>query len=190
MAISDQAAGRVRAFAHGISMDTSTSLRSLEIEREAARSLLLAIRDDIADDAELAHDMVLGETGLFEAIDRALARRREVQAHQSAIKEQEQGLKARRDRFAAQEEKIEAAIAVAMGAIGQRKIERPTATCYFAKVQDALVVEAAPTDLPEDLVKIERKADGAMIRAALKDGREIAGCRLEPRPDTIRIRGV
>ena len=61
--------------------------RKIEIEAAAARSLLNAIAETIADDDQAKMDAIEGETGLLEAIDAALDRIREMEAHRAAIKE-------------------------------------------------------------------------------------------------------
>ena len=166
----------------------SDVVRRIEIERHAAATLLIAIHDDIGDDADAMHDMVLAETGLMEAIDRALARHAELGHLQAAIAEQIGVLKARQERFSAQADRIWHAIQSAIVATGLRKAERPAGTIYLAKRKPELVLEPGFLIPPEFARTKPPEPDRVKIRAALESGQRIAGASLVPQPDGLRIK--
>lgn len=102
--------------------------RELHIQGEAARNLLLNIKDVVEDDAELIETAIEGETSLKEAISAAVDRILELDAYEEAIAAQVKALSERKKRFAHQSERIKSAIHVAMGQAELRKMELAVAT--------------------------------------------------------------
>jgi hypothetical protein len=77
-----------------------------------------------------------------------------------------------------------------MAEVGLSKIERPEATISVRPGGVSVVYSADfdPAALPDDLVRIKREADKPAVKAALEDGREIAGATLSNSPPVLTIR--
>lgn len=162
--------------------------RELHIQGEAAKALLLNIKDVVEDDAEMIETAIEGETSLKEAISAAVDRILELDAHEEAIAVQIATLQVRRERFEHQSDRIKAAVHVAMGQAELRKLELPQATLGVRAVPP----KAEITD--ESLIpskfwkpsapKLDRKA----VLDALKDKQEVPGATLSNGGETLSIR--
>lgn len=168
----------------------SEVIDKLEHERAAARWLLEELRAETGDDEQLAHDMVHAETSLFEAIDRALARRLELNALQAAIATQAKTLKARADRMEQQVDRIEAALERAMQLFEGRAVERPAGTLYMQRQQDKLVLADNFIPPPEYARNRPPEPDKIKLRLALANGERIAGASLQPQQPALRVRNT
>lgn len=172
-------------------MTAVVNIRSMQIQTEAAKSLLRALADDIGDDEQMRSDTVEGETNLFEAFDRAIARVSELKAYEAAIAEQIAQLQKRKERFDNQRETIRAAVLNAMADIGVSKIERPAATLSIGKPKPTCRI-FAEADLPTKFLKevVKVTPDKAAILEALKAGEAVPGAELANGAPTLSIRGA
>lgn len=162
--------------------------RNLELEAEAARSLLLNIRAIVADDEEATVDAIEGETNLIEAIGFAVDRVSELEAFSEATKGRLDALKARRDRFERQAENIRTALLVALGTIGMKKIELAQATLACRQVPPKASI-TAEADIPPQFWKPQPpKLDLKSITEALKAQTAVPGATLTNGGETISIR--
>lgn len=167
---------------------TSDVARDLHIQGEAARVLLANIRDIIGDDEDMASVAIEGETDLIEAIASAVDRCEELKSYREALETRIKELKGRLDRFEGQEQRIRAALHVAMGHAGQRKIELPEATISVRPVppKAEIVDEAA---IPSKFWKPQDpKLDKTAVLAALKGNERVPGAVLSNGSETISIR--
>lgn len=162
--------------------------REVQIQGEAARSLLANIRDVIGDDEEMLATAVEGETSLLEVISEAVDRYDTLGAHEEALETRIKELSERRSRFEGQRERIKAAIHVAMGQAEMRKLELPQATLSLRVVPP----KADVTDesaIPERFFKrADPKLDKAALLAALKAKEDVPGATLSNGGETISIR--
>jgi len=162
--------------------------RELHIQGEAARALLLNIKDVVEDDAEMIETAIEGETNLKEAISAAVDRILELDAHEEAITAQIKALSERKERFSHQSERIKAAVHVAMSQAELRKMELPVATISVravppkAEITDEAILPSRFWK-PQD-PKLDRKA----ILDALKAKEEVPGATLSNGGETISIR--
>lgn len=162
--------------------------RDLHIQGEAAKALLLNIKDVVADDTEMIETAIEGETNLKEAISSAVDRILELDAHEEALTVQIKALSERKERFAHQSERIKAAIHVAMGQAELRKLELPQATLGVraVPVKCEIVDESLiPSKFfkPQD-PKLDRKA----ILDALKNKEAVSGALLSNGGETLSLR--
>lgn len=162
--------------------------RELHAQGEAARVLLLNIRDVVGDDEELIDTAVEGETDLKDVISAAVDRLDELNGHQESLDARIEALKARRNRFEGQAERIKAAIHVAMGQAELRKLELPQATIGVRAVPPkAEIIDESmiPSKFwkPSD-PKLDRKA----VLDALKAKEDVPGATLSNDSETISIR--
>lgn len=167
-------------------------VRTIQIQKEAAKNLLRSLFDDSDPaDMDLVRDTVEGQTDLFEAFDRAIARVNTLQDLEKAIAERVDILRKRLDRFKNQRETIRAAMLQAMAEIGVQKVERPTATLSMTKgrASAAIVSEA---ELPSKFVReeIKIKPDTKAILEALLAGEKVPGAELSNGAPSLAIRGA
>jgi len=162
--------------------------RELHIQGEAARALLLNIRDVVEDDAEMIETAIEGETSLKEAISAAVDRILELDAHEEAIAAQVKALNERKERFTHQSDRIKAAIHVAMGQAELRKLELPQATLSVRAVPP----KAEITDesmLPSRFWKSSAPTlDRKLLLETLKSGESVPGAVLSNGSETLSLR--
>lgn len=165
--------------------------RKLAIEREAARALLLSIKEIVEDDEQARADAVEGETSLMEAIDKALERKTLVEAHIEGLKAAQQRLKDRKERFENQVERIRGVIAGAMEAIDVKRLERPTATLTLALPSPQVQI-TAESELPSAYLveKVTVSPDKRKLLADLKAGATIPGAELKNGAPALQIRSI
>lgn len=165
-----------------------TVSRKLDIEAEAAASLLANLRTALDEDETLKLDMLEGETGLLEAVDSALDRLQEIDSFADAIKARMDDLRARKERLTRQADMIRAALASAMEMAEVKKLERPEATISVKAVPASAVV-LDELEIPSDYWTPQPpKLDKRALLDALKQG-PVAGATLSNGGTTISIRG-
>lgn len=139
---------------------------------------LLRVYPEIAEDEVLRADMLDGETTISDVVTELIRLREDARAMHEGTKEQIARLKARQDRFDRRMDFARDFIAAILNAADLRKLELPEGTVYLKANQPQVVGDLDPAKLPDDLVKIERKADKTKIKDALKAGRVIEGVQL------------
>lgn len=166
-------------------MDVSRELRN---QGEAARNLLLNIRDVVGEDEDMIVTAIEGETDLKEAISAAVDRLNELNGHQESLDARIEALKTRRDRFEGQAERIKAAIHVAMGQAELRKLELPQATLGVRAVPPkAEIIDESM--IPSKFWKAsDPKLDRKAVLEALKAKEDVPGAALSNGGETISIR--
>lgn len=162
--------------------------RELHIQGEAAKALLLNIKDVVEADAEMIETAIEGETSLKEAISAAVDRILELDAHEEAIAAQIATLQVRRERFEHQSDRIKAAVHVAMGQAELRKLELPQATLSVRAVPP----KAEITDesmLPSRFWKSSAPTlDRKLLLETLKSGESVPGAVLSNGSETLSLR--
>jgi hypothetical protein len=162
--------------------------RTLRDEAEAARALLASIRTVIGDDAEAAADAIEGETNLLEAVDAGLDRLAEIEVLRDSIDALVATYKERSSRLDNQSEQIRAALCIAMGAAGVKKLERPAGTLSLRAVPPKAII-TSEADLPSRFfVDQAPKLDKKSVLEALKAGEKVNGAELSNGSETIALR--
>jgi hypothetical protein len=162
----------------------------LEIEQEAARTLMRNLFEIMGDDddEELVHDTIEGETNLIETIQLGLARLAELEAFENALKERMDALIARKNRFHNQRELIRIAIQHAMEIIHVHKLELPEAT-VSVRALPARVMVLDENEIPEQfLVPQPPKVDKRKLLDFLKNGNTVTGAELSNGGNTLSVR--
>lgn len=156
-------------------------------EAQAAKALRESVSALDGDDTLLA-DMIEGETGLFEIIDRLLQRISDNRAMVEGTVAEEARLYERRVRHEKRVASDRALIEQAMMIADLPKIERPAATLSLARRQPSAVIETE-ADIPAEFwTAADPKLDRKALTAALKDGRAIPGASLSNVAPSLTIR--
>ena len=171
------------------SLRKSKSFRSPEAriaaEIEAAKALRFALGSD-ADDEELYHIAIDGETSLNEMIDAIFANIQIDQELLDGIAARESDLAVRKARINERIQYRKAKIEQALLIYGE-KIERPEATFSLSQRQASIVV-TEEADIPSDYWKMKPELDRKALRKALEDGVAVAGACLNNAPQTLTVR--
>lgn len=144
-----------------------------DLAREAA-----AARDLIAqlcDDPELVHDMVEGETGLLEAIDRALDEIDECGLIVAGCRAKEEEFAARRANAERREERLRGLIEQALVVADLPTVKRPSGTLTVRHVPPKPVIVDEALIPAEFWKQADPRLDRAAIARAVKDGANIPG---------------
>ncbi|WP_292213183.1 siphovirus Gp157 family protein [Mesorhizobium sp.] len=162
------------------------------IEAEAAKRLLVQLRaQGHGDDAELAADVIEGETSLHEAVAAAIDQIDECDVLAIGLQAKEDAFADRRRGIEARSETLRAAIELAMISAEQDNIPLPTATVFVSKRKRGLIVENEAEIPSEFFVEQERpapKLDRRALAAALSQGRKVPGATLDNGTVSLSIR--
>lgn len=162
----------------------------LAAETEAAKLLLSSLADIVADDDTLAADMVEAETGLHEAINRAVELVQQDETHAKAISEHIRTLQQRKARLEHRAELTRTAIGVALDVAKRRKLETPLGVVSVKATPPKLEV-IEESQIPSVFWKQpDPTLDKKALTEALKQegAAPIPGCRLSEPGQTISIR--
>lgn len=166
----------------------TTINQMLAEEAEAARVLLLNLRDVLAGDDDATEDAIEGETSFKDAAVKAVERLAEIDAMQDAIKSQRDNLAARAQRLDAQAGSIRAALVSALATANLSKLELPLAT-LSRKPTPPKAVPIDEAAIPTRFFKrADPKLDLRALLQALKDGETVPGAELSNGGETIAIR--
>jgi hypothetical protein len=156
-----------------------------EVARQVER-LFTEYHDEVADDEALRQDLLEGETGFYEIIDKVLDHRQEALGMASMTKERATGMKLRIDRYESRAEAMTKLIMNLMEVAGVERVERPEATISRTKGRESVEITNVD-DLPQGTFAIERKPDKKAIAEQLKAGNDVPGARLVTGEDGIRV---
>lgn len=164
------------------------SVRDIQREAEAAKSLLANLRDIGADgDEEIVKTAIEGETNLLEVIDAALLQAAQDQAAVASLDALKEQISGRMHRLERRVDLTKTALASAIQAIGERKMERPLATLTIKPTGPAVVITDEQKVPPNFWKKPEPKIDKAELKKALKDG-PVPGAELSNGGETLQWR--
>lgn len=150
----------------------------LEREARAAAELVAMLKAEGHEgDAELAHDMVEGETGLMEAIDAAISEIDACDVIAAGCAAKIADLDARAKNAKARADRVRAMIEQAMALADLDTARRPCATVTLRKVPPKPIIEPdRESEIPSQFWKPQPpKLDRAAITAAAKAGETIPG---------------
>lgn len=160
----------------------------LSKEAEAARVLLLNVREVLANDEDAVEDAIEGETNFKEAAARAITRLAEIDALAEAISIQTKNLSARLSRLEAQGDSIRAALTSAMGIMEVTKLELAQATISRRPTAPKVIV-TDETAVPSQFWKrADPTLDKRALLAGLKDGLRVPGAELSNGGETLSVR--
>ncbi len=167
----------------------SANLPEHDIDRQvaAARDLVAMIGDQNDADETLINDMIEGETGLIEALDRAVSAIRDSGVIEHGCKAEIDILDARRRRAQRRQETLRTAIEQAMVSVGIDSITLPTKTLSIVH-RDGKAVITEEAEIPAEFWTPQPpKLDKAALNAALKE-RSVPGAHLSNGTVSLMIR--
>ena len=159
--------------------------RDLQRESQAAQSLIAALASD---DDELTHDMVEGETDLFEAIEAALDEMDACDITATGCKAKEVEIANRRKRVEARQEKLRGLIEQALLVADIPQVKLPTATISVARVPPKPLIDDESAIPSEFWVPQAPKLDKNAVNTAVRDGRIVPGVTMTNGGTTLKIR--
>lgn len=157
-------------------------------EAEAARVLLLNVRELLANDEDAIEDAIEGETNFKEAAARAVTRLAEIDALAEAISIQTKNLSTRLHRLEAQGDSIRAALTSAMGLLEITKLELAQATISLKPTAPKVIVTDETAIHSQFWKRSDPTLDKRALMAALKDGLKVPGAELSNGGETLAVR--
>lgn len=141
----------------------------------------------MTDDAETFLDTLDGQTDAIEVLRRVVLARAEAAAQEQATKDLANTYRERATRLAARQERLSVFLGEILDAIGETKVALDVATVARTKGQPKVeVIDEA--EIPTQLTRVKRSPDLPTIKAALKAGEEIPGCRLIVGTPSVTVR--
>ena len=156
-------------------------------DMDKAAQIAAMVKMEFADDEELLHDMLQGETKAFSYIERAMYKYGLAKEILAGIEEREKELNLRKSRIKNRMESLRSFMGNVMETCQIDKKETPDGTIYKRRVAPKVVV----TDenlVPAMFKKIEERIDKAAINAAFKSGVVVDGCTIDNGGVTYAIR--
>ncbi|MDQ7011453.1 MAG: siphovirus Gp157 family protein [Mariprofundaceae bacterium] len=165
-------------------------MSNLQLDRAmVAREIeeLIAAVPEMAEDEDLRHDMLEGETGLHELVSRALDARADALGMADAIKQRMADLRERKERYDRRAKALGGLIHSLMEIANMRKLELPEATVSIRRAPDKVTIidEAA---IPPGFFRIRREVDRAALKKALATGEHVPGATLSNGGESISVR--
>ena len=171
--------------------DRQSAVGALHRQTEAARALVAEIFPFVENDDDTRRDMIEGSTDLHEAIRGGVARIVEIGAMQAGLKATMTQMKERAGRLESQEERIRAAMLIAMEVAGLQRLETPHGTVSRKAVAPSVVV-TNESDIPAEFWKrADPTLDKRALLAALKErpaGEHIPGAELSNGGMTLALK--
>lgn len=152
---------------------------------QAAASLIAELQSD--DDA-LRHDMIEGETDLFEAVEAALAEIDECDVIAAGCKEKEAQFSERRRRSEARADRLRGMIEQAMSIAELPSVKLAGATLSLKSVPPKPIYEDEAAIPSEFWRQPDPVLDKKKIADAMKDGRTIPGVSMTNGSSALQIR--
>ncbi len=171
---------------------TKDAAYQIRKETEAAKKLLSMLRDSGEDDdAEIVESAIEGETNLNEAIASVIDMIDEEEIVIAGGEAKIAAIRARIDAKKSRVEKLRASVEQALLMTGRESVNLPTGTVFVSKRKPGVVVENE-ADIPSEFFRTPEppapKLDKKSLAAALADGREVPGARLDNGTVTLSIR--
>jgi hypothetical protein len=141
----------------------------------------------MTDDTETFLDTLDGQTDAINVLRRVVLARAEAAAQEQATKDLANTYRERAARLAARQERLSVFLGEILDAIGEAKVALDVATVARTKGQPKVEV-VDESEIPTQLTRIKRSPDLVAIKAALKSGEEIPGCRLTAGTPSITVR--
>ena len=148
---------------------------------------LLADYPELADDEQLRADVLEGETGITELMERLYSVECEAKGFIAGIAERQSDLGARKKRYQHKVEAMRKLMMLVLSRADLPKLELTEFTVSTRKVAPAVVINDAAA-VPFEFGSSTWSPDKKVIKAALEAGDEVPGCYMTNGDVTISIR--
>jgi len=146
------------------------------------------MREEIGDDDDARHDLIEGETSLFEAIDRAIDAIDDAEAQIAGCKDREALFAERRRMAEKRRDFIRALIEQAMAQTETARLVRPAATVTVKDKAPVLII-TEESDIPASFWRAQPpQLDRKMVTAALKEDEVVPGATLSSGGVSLQVR--
>lgn len=160
----------------------------VDLTKMQIEAVVTMLRDEFADDDErLLLDTLEGETDLFEMTGKLLNWIEQDEGAVVALKAQVDDRSERRRRFEGRIAAKREAVMALLDCAGLDKLQLPEATLSVRDLPPKPLV-ADEDALPDELCRVKRTPDMALIRAALDAGEAVAGVTLNNPGRSLTIR--
>ena len=148
---------------------------------------LLSEYPELADDEQLRADVLEGETGITEIMERLYSVECEAKGFSAGIKERQSDLAARKKRYEHKVEAMRRLMLLVLNRADLPKMEMTEFTVSTRKVPPAVVVDD-PASVPFEFGSSTWSPDKKLIKAALADGTDVPGCHMSNGDISITVR--
>lgn len=138
-------------------------------------------------DPDLIHDVLEGQTDVFELMDWALGKIADEETFQEAIASRISSLKERSKGSEGRVARLRGVLDALMGSTGERTVRRPEATVSLM-VRKPAILEVDESLLPDQFWKETRTVSRSAINEAIKNGEVVAGVTMDNGGYSLTIR--
>lgn len=149
---------------------------------------LMAVCPELADDEQLRHDMIEGETEAFTLLSIIVRRIGETEALAEGTKQYAAEIRERKARFDRRAEGYRSLIRKLLRHASLRKAELPEATVSLGQKPKIDLVITNEAAVPEALCRCKPEPDKTAIREALEAGADVDWAALVPGDPVLTIR--
>lgn len=164
----------------------------MQKQLEAAKALLWNLREEFKEeDHELIHDVLEGETDLFEAIDVTWDIMAGIQEMLDGAAKRKEAIETRMSRYTKRIARMRVMIQQAVELTGEKKIVRPDVTFSLKKNADKLEITEERLLPAKFFKRAKPTVDKVALKAALKElpeGEAMAGAQLVAVPPSLTVR--
>ena len=160
-------------------------LDRIVVEREI--DALMTSCPELADDETLRHDMIGGETGAFELLDKLVKRAGECLAEQTGLDGYIRDLQSRADRLERRYQGLRTLVRRLMECADLHTARLASATVSLSAGRPKVMI-TAESAIPDDYCRIKREPNKTAIRTALEAGEHVPGTVLSNAEPNLTIR--
>ena len=142
---------------------------------------------ELADDEQLRADVLEGETDIAEVMERLWAVECEAKGFIAAITERQSDLAKRKARYANKVEAMRRLMLLVLNRADLPKMELPEFTVSTRKVPPAVVIDD-PVSVPFEFGASKWSPDKKLIKEALENGEQVAGCHMSNGSISVTVR--
>ena len=157
---------------------------SIKLELEKVGEIRAMLGDG---DPELLHDVLEGQTDIFEIMDWLLGRMADEESMQDAINSRIMSLQDRHTACGGRVKRLRDAIHVCMVAANEKTLRRPEATVTLGNRKPS-IQSIDETLLPEQFFKTTRSVSKSAINEAMKNGEVVPGVTMDNGGVSLTVR--
>jgi hypothetical protein len=166
-------------------MDTRATIDAAAVKRQIED--LRATFPGAFDDEEFLSDLLEGETGLFEVMQRLDDQLADAEMMAGAIKDRRSELADRQDRMECKADAVRQLMQALLDAAGLKRLVLPTGTISVRNGTPRVVV-IDETEIPDQYLRTTTTVDKSGLAAALRAGADIPGAMLSNGAASLSVR--